>query len=128
MRPELCSKLDRAFPIFFEHGYVECGDGWYSILYDAIKRLVEIDPDIKATCIKEKFGELSIYVNHFTDPIVDVLDDVEEASRHVCEECGSTKGVKQTSVGWIKTLCRVCREKKFFRRKSGAGILGVISR
>ena len=49
-----------------------------------------------------------MYMTHGDDVIFALEDSVCNESYHVCEYCGSTHDVKQTS-GWVITLCQGCR-------------------
>jgi len=96
-----------------------CGSGWYNII-DALCANIQsyIDsenkPQIEATQVKEKFGELRFYTNIHVDEYIEALINMAESmSRRTCESCGAP-GV-QTNDGWIITLCDPCREKHYRR-------------
>lgn len=94
----------------------ECGDGWFSIIDNLSKRINEIDPDVEAVQVKEKFGGLRFYIGPVAkataDKVYDAISKAENLAYKTCEYCGSTKNVKQTTTGWIKTLCKECRKEK----------------
>lgn len=91
------------------------GPGWTPLVKMAYDFLPE---GAVVTCVKEKFGELRIYVDYATEPYQELLDVLETASGLYCEDCGSQghwNGVtteSATETGWIRTLCRKCREAK----------------
>lgn len=100
-------------------GY-ECGEGWWPLVEEA-KQMIdewnESHPDKKEelefTQVKEKFGELTIYLNFYPDNIFKKLMELSERSLKICELCGSTDNVeRKQSHGWIYTLCPECRKKE----------------
>lgn len=96
---------------------IECGKGWNKLIipildYIDIYNSGQKEEDkIHILQIKEKFGGLRIYVSPKPPELSKMIEDAEDQSYKVCEFCGSTEDVKQTSSGWIKTLCKNCREK-----------------
>jgi hypothetical protein len=80
-------------------------------------------PQVEATQVKEKFGELSFYYT-FTDTGIEydkekyafmdgVITMATHLSEHICEHCGTTHEVTQTK-GWVRTLCKKCMEEGGF--------------
>ena len=67
-------------------------------------------PPIQVTQIKEKYGGLCFYYYGGDDYIDGLVSFAESFSYRICEQCGSTTGVGQTS-GWIYTICWDCYEK-----------------
>lgn len=63
-------------------------------------------PSYRFTQIKEKFGGLCLYC--ISTP--NIIHDIESASYHRCEFCGTTSEVGMTS-GWFKTCCKECAIK-----------------
>lgn len=61
-----------------------------------------------ASQIKEKFGGLRLYMTSGTDEIFDLIEEYEDKSYHICEDCGSDQAT-QNEVGWVRTLCDPCR-------------------
>lgn len=86
----------------------ECGDGWFGIINDLSKKIVEIAPDVEAVQVKEKFGGLRFYINGGTDEVYALINKAEDLSYKTCEYCGSTENVTQTR-GWIVSLCPLCK-------------------
>ncbi len=97
----------------------ECGDGWYNIIDSLCANIqgyidCENKPQVEATQVKEKFGELRFYTNIHVDPYIEALINMAESmSRRTCESCGAPG--KQEGKGWIITLCEPCREKQYRR-------------
>lgn len=59
--------------------------------------------------IKEKYGELCVYVNRTTDEVARVISKYEFISRLVCVGCGED-AVKETA-GYISPYCEKCLPK-----------------
>lgn len=113
--------------------YYECGKGWHPLIEEAKKIVAEyndtLPPDeepVRFTQIKEKWGGLCLYLNFAPREIWDKIEEIEDRSRLICEECGATEGVETKETrGWVWTLCPKCREKKdkefyeFFKKANG---------
>ena len=136
MRKELEQKLFETYPKIFSgkdksimeslipFGF-ECGDGWYTLIYELCKQLqFNTDhnnrpeqgntgryPQVEAVQVKEKWGGLCFYTNGTTDIQQGAIDFAEQMSYHICEKCGSTDDVQQTK-GWVQSLCVKCRTEK----------------
>lgn len=57
--------------------------------------------------VKEKYGGLRFYADRGTDADRYFIRFAEEMSYRICESCGTTRDVHQTT-GWIRTICRPC--------------------
>lgn len=68
-------------------------------------------PQIIAAQVKEKFGGLRFYINGGTNEQYDTISFAESLSYNICENCGSTKNVTTEGKGWIKSLCKKCKDK-----------------
>jgi hypothetical protein len=108
-------------------GY-ECGKGWYPLIEEAQKIVDEWNElhkdgldtwggyKLEFVQVKEKWGELCIYLNFYPDKLYDKLLELSERSRHICEECGETEGATlENTHGWYMTLCPECRAKEIER-------------
>lgn len=88
---------------------VECGDGWFELIYNLSEKLEQYnqqnqDCPIQAVQIKEKYGELCFYTNHYgNDEMLKLVDETERKSSAVCEVCG--KPGKLYTDGWWYTAC-----------------------
>lgn len=76
-----------------DHFGFECLDGWAHLLDAAgilIQRHVNTSStdQVVAQQVKEKFGELRIYVSNGDEYVQAILDLVEGISAHYCEVCG----------------------------------------
>jgi hypothetical protein len=121
------NKLASPFELFG----VECGPGWYGLVYPIIlyvNKWNDTAPEekkIEIGQIKEKFGRLEIYVHNVPDEISDevygMIKKARAESLKICEECGTTTDVGITMRGWLFTLCKDCLAKRQ-KRRSEAGI------
>lgn len=100
---------------------IECGDGWYfllSELFDHLDRYFQhkyktVPEDFQITQIKEKFGDLRIYVDGADDAVWELIRFTESLSHKTCEYCGSNQNILK-STGWITTACKQCTEQNDF--------------
>lgn len=72
---------------------ISCDNGWYQILLNLMTALDRIGWDGKICQIKEKFGGLRFYVDHYGDPditwaVETLIEEAERESFHTCEHCG----------------------------------------
>lgn len=99
--------------------YYECGDGWLSLIKQAIEIVNEynekhtkINDQITITNIKEDNGCLSIEFKPYITEIAFKFYELEKQSLRICEICGSKHNVINTTFkGFKKTLCENCLEK-----------------
>ena len=97
----------------------ECGDGWLSLINQAIEIVNEyndkhtkINDHITITNIKEDNGCLSIDFKPYVIEIALKFYDLEKQSLRICEICGSKHNVVNTTInGNKKTLCENCFKK-----------------
>lgn len=113
-------KLYKEFPdLFAQNTYAmsSVGDGWYSILQDAFKKLNELnkklseEEHIKILQFKEKFAELRIYTNYLNKEAENIVAEAAIKAAETCEICGN-KGESRSCNGWLKTICQNCYEKR----------------
>lgn len=128
MNKENTKYLLETYPKLYEQYYLpmnqtsmcwgfECGDGWFDIINNLSKKIVEIDPDVRAVQVKEKFGGLRFYTNGGNDEVYALINNAEDLSYKTCEYCGSTENVTQTR-GWIVSLCPLCKLEREQKRNS----------
>ena len=104
------SKLYTPFELFG----LEVGKGWWPLfepIYNRIQALNEAGANIEIIEVKEKWGELCIYVSGAPDEIHDMIREAEKKSIHICEECGKPAEQLVNRNGWVYTLCPECFEK-----------------
>jgi hypothetical protein len=97
----------------------ECGDGWYDLIDRTLAKAIdwykenhpedlEIGEDgfteFIIMQIKEKYGDLRIYIGASYDEVFDMLEDALKESITICEVCGN-KGETKEKNGWYKTVC-----------------------
>lgn len=80
-------------------------EGWKPL----IRELWTHKPDgIRVNTVKEKFGGLRVYfdadVGVDYNKFEDAVDEVEEKSQFVCEECGKPGTIEPMNM-WYKCLC-----------------------
>ena len=142
MEDKLQNKLFKKYPKIFRQKDLPmtdtcmcwgicCGKGWYWLidnLCSAIQGYIDSNPhlniqQVEAVQLKEKFGQMRLYFDGGGDHIGGMVSFAENLSYSICEECGSTDKVKQTS-GWITSLCAKCMGKRkraeTLRRKKSA--------
>lgn len=120
MTSELQNKLLKKYPNILKslQWEIECGDGWFWLIdnlchkIDQINNSLSSNQGIYSSQIKEKFGGLRFYTNYSNEKIDDFIKFAEFLSYKICEKCGSTQNVTQNKKGWIKTLCKNCKNVK----------------
>jgi len=142
MKRELQMQLVEAYPSFFrEYGGdwrltrmadgCAHGNGWFGIvkrLCEAIREECDTDPDARENFrfeqIKQKAGLLRIYHAGGNARIAALIQEAEQESAWVCEDCGATEAlVPRPAQGWVPTLCPRCfetRQSRWKRREDEA--------
>lgn len=96
--------------------YPECGfnigDGWYPIVLDALKEMVEAGWDKNLHQVKQKFCRLVIYIGDTNDEIKEIINNAVKLCDSVCEDCGNPHGLEVPRNG--TALCDKC-EKEFLK-------------
>jgi hypothetical protein len=95
MKHELETKLKEDFPILYTQMKnadcrrscmafgIECGDGWFDIIYDLSKQIeefnktVEEEEQIIAAQVKEKFATLRFYTQGYNDKVSAMITEAE---------------------------------------------------
>lgn len=128
MRQELQEQLFDKYPELFAQRKlpmtetcmcwgIECRDGWYWLI-DLLCSTIQLYSEDnlakipEATQVKEKYGSLRFYITGGDEFIAGMISFAENLSAHICENCGSTQDVSQTTEGWIHTLCSKCHKLK----------------
>ncbi|HRE16198.1 MAG TPA: hypothetical protein PLW86_03900 [Rhodocyclaceae bacterium] len=120
MKQELDDLLCERYPLIFAKRHdskrdtcmcwgFSCGDGWFTLIDTLCKRLqFDTDhndlPQVVATQVKEKFGELRFYIESGTERQFGMIDLAASMSAHLCEECGSP-GTLLNNRGYYMTRC-----------------------
>jgi len=121
MKKELDDKLVNNFPNLYKDRYADMkttcmcwgfpGSGWYNLIYDLSSKLEKLIlalpeegwKDYRACQVKEKFGMLRFYMTHSTDEMDKLIDEAENKSATICEECGEPGKLRRGS--WVRCLC-----------------------
>ena len=112
MNKELQQKLFDKFPTIYQLGKtpqdyfywgIECGNGWFKLLWKLSEDLEKAGFEGQVTQVKEKYGSLRFYTTGADDVSQFLIDYAEEESGFICEICGR-KG-KLRDYGWLTTLC-----------------------
>ena len=96
---------------------VECGEGWHDLLIPIFEYITEYNKDkdedhrIEIHQIKEKWGELNVYLNFYTDDVRKLIDEAENEASNTCELCGSKENIGMAYEGWLTTECHDCMKK-----------------
>jgi len=108
-------------PLFFG---VECEDGWYDLINNALFAIQQQydqleESEKEDTCIiqiKEKFGGLRLYMSQTTDAMDDIIRTAESTAYKTCEVCGATDNIATADTRYIRTLCQVhmSKHKEFY--------------
>ena len=89
----------------------ECGPGWEGLVVNLIEQLDGLGlPDLRVSQIKQKFGNLRVYVRGGDERAETQIARAQDASRNTCEWCGAP-GDKDCQ-GAILTLCLACQAKR----------------
>ena len=100
----------------FDFDGVACEAGWASLIFpvlDAVeteigKKKQEGAPEAdwpQVEQVKQKFGELRIYVNHVSPAILELIVAAVARSRETCAVCGNP-GTRRVLGGWqLATVC-----------------------
>jgi hypothetical protein len=88
--------------------YAEWSVGWTAILDDLADELDRVAPGMLLGQVKEKFGELRVYVAAEEPPAGAgaAIEAAEDRSRHTCQVCGRPSRGPGSRYGWVRTLCR----------------------
>lgn len=122
MKAELQTKLFERFPWiksvqgsrFAEDGF-SCGDGWYQLLYDMFSEIEAayaksgIENRLSIGQIKQKLGELRVYIHDAIPEVYDILAEKQKVSTSTCEQCGK-EGELRKYIRLYRTLCDECVE------------------
>ena len=102
---------------------IETGDGWKPIAQKVVDEIIKCNknlPDdsrIYINQVKEKFGELCIYVSYDNVPkeTIDYIDKLIQYAHleaaNTCEICGAKENVGFRTNGWYTVMCEDCAKK-----------------
>ena len=92
--------------------------GWYALICELDRKLVQLDEGYSVQQVKEKFGRLAFYTSTdifmgFDNPFYAAKKRAQELSITICELCSAPGCLHETGpMGppgrWVKTLCPAC--------------------
>lgn len=97
--------------------------GWSDVIHEHLLELdvlVRRNPawDVNVLQVKEKYGELRVYVDvegagspDDLERFYDLVEEMEEETGRVCCYCGTREGVRGYG-GWIRYACPSCEEAR----------------
>lgn len=96
------------------------GKGWFSIVENCHKALLEIDPNYIVSQVKEKFGTLSYYASPSEEAkekgiryeqLAPPIREAGQLSAITCELCGEPGELRKEKF-WRVTRCDSCNAKR----------------
>jgi hypothetical protein len=95
---------------------ISCSDGWYNLVWQLLERLEPLvagpaeddGPQFQVVQVKQRFGELVVHLNRYTDETFAALTAAGELSRRTCEICGNPGTLDWETTRVWKTLCSSC--------------------
>lgn len=85
----------------------QCPEGWQGRVK---KFLTTCPPDTKILQIKEKFGQLRLYIQG-TPEAYQLANATERECDSLCQACGEPGVLCTRPTNWISTYCPTCMEK-----------------
>ena len=82
---------------------------WAKTCEERLQKAIETAekrPQVEAVQVKEKYGTLRFYTNHYDDTINAMINFAEDMSGCTCAKCGAPG--KPSKSGWIKVQCNRC--------------------
>ena len=88
-----------------EEAYECVGKGWKTLI-DECYDIIAPYPEIIVVQIKEKFGGLRFYTDYINEDVDDKINEVENRSFKICEDCGNPASENMLKYGgWYLALC-----------------------
>ena len=99
-----------------ELDYPQCNYGWYPLIMDMLKELIDAGWNKQIAVIKQKFGYLEFYPTIPYSALPDVQQAIvrkyQERAKHTCELTGVSEDTGWWGDGWITCICRAEALKK----------------
>ncbi len=102
----------------FELFGLEVGKGWLPLVEPIVNRIQELNEqgaDIEIVQVKEKWGELCIYLSSYTPELKAMVDEATRKSVSICENCGKPAQRVWGNYHWVYTLCPKCLKARKIR-------------
>lgn len=110
MTDDVLARLKSAAPrVMADLAYVECGDGWESLLTDLVRGLEALPDPPLVVQLKEKHGGLRCYLHAYTPEAESLIANAERRAFMTCERCGAD-GMLRSRRGWSLVRCEPCAE------------------
>lgn len=90
---------------------VDVDFGWFPLVADMHAALAAMGTDFEYDQIKEKFGELRVYMRGRTDAASAIIAAAHAKAATTCERCGADGRIR-TRQQWLQTLCDICAEAR----------------
>lgn len=94
--------------------YFACGDGWFALLWETLSELEiarsNLGIQVNILQVKEKFGQLVVYIDVRNDELNSILAKAYEKSMNICIDCGETPATIR-HYAWLRPLCDSCNVK-----------------
>ncbi|RIT59386.1 hypothetical protein D2E95_09350 [Mycobacteroides abscessus] len=94
--------------------------GWTSVLHELAESLGHVDPTVEVETVRQKYGELRVYLRSSTPATDALLREAAEKSRTTCEQCGRPGALHMSQTRWYRTFCAECAEEQGYRPAGGA--------
>lgn len=95
------------FPIGWKNAF---GEQWAKEVQEAINKMpINFQKDAYIMDIKEKWGQLRIFLSVCSEELEEVLQKYEKLSESVCMQCGKSK--TRGFGGWFSYLCKDCEQE-----------------
>jgi len=94
-----------------------CSPGWYPLLHRLFSDINDIRRDddlagIRVSLVKQKLGELRVYVQGGNDRVNDRIRQAEAEALTTCEECGGPSPGIRSIGGYVTNACDPCLDKR----------------
>ena len=109
MKIEHLQTLRERYPVILERSSIDIGDGWFTLLDCLLEQLqtrsnAGSDMQPQASQIKEKYGELRVYLTVYSDAQDQLIEFAGVLSCRTCDVCGRP-GQLLKNAGWLRTRC-----------------------
>ena len=101
---------------------IQYGSGLNDLLIELMMKVEEIykkngvgTSEFKIEQIKEKYGQLRIYVSSSIDEVHHRISEYEVKANKICDECGAI-GSLHVKDGWFQVLCVECAFKEGYKK------------
>ena len=94
----------------------ECGDGWLPLINELCEKIEKLIDEkypeekeyFRVLQVKEKYAGLRFYISSAPGEIHELIDEYENKSYHICENCRSEEAKERELYRWYYTRCDNC--------------------